>query len=345
MTSSAPPHRVAAFDILNVLACISVVALHVNGDVWAFGRNAHWLSCMAVQVVCYWAVPIFVMLTGATLMDYRERYDTRIFFKKRLIKTAIPFLAWSFIAMAILLARGTFPWDTVADPVSLWNYIMSAGPQPIYWFFPMIWGMYLCIPALSLVPAEQRKACFGYLFAVSFVFVALVPQILKCFGMQWPVTFPLDGGYVIYLVAGYLLTQIQPTKKQFRLIYAAGIGSAVLMFVGEVHTCYQANDAVVFWQGYLNFPCVLMSIAVFSAVYYHDWSDLDAKAAKMLECLSSFSFGVYLVHFFLIDALNQSPIDANSWFWRTLGVLVIYAVSCCIVWLLKRVPVLRKIVP
>lgn len=345
MTSSTTPRRVVAFDILNILACISVVALHVNGDVWAFGRNAHWLSCMVVQVVCYWAVAVFVMLTGATLMDYRDRYDTRTFFKKRFLKTVIPFFAWSFLAIVSLIARGAFPWDTVTGPASLWNYIMSAGPQPIYWFFPMIWGMYLCIPALSLVPVERRKACFGYLFAVGFVIVALVPQLLKCFGMQWPVTFPLDGGYVIYLVAGYLLTQIQPTKKQLHLIYTAGVGSAILMFVGEVYMCYQANDAVVFWRGYLNFPCVLMSIAVFAAVYYHDWSSLGTKAVEALKRLSSFSFGVYLVHFFPIDALNQSPIDASSWLWRTLGILVIYAASCCIVWLLKQIPGVKNIVP
>lgn len=48
------------------------------------------------------------------------------------------------------------------------------------------------------------------------------------------------------------------------------------MFVGEVYMCYRANDAVVFWRGYLNLPCVLMAIAVFSAVYYHDWSGLSA---------------------------------------------------------------------
>lgn len=134
------PRRVAAFDILNILACISVVALHVNGDVWTFNRSAHWLSCMVVQVVCYWAVPVFVMLTGATLMDYRERYDTRTFFLKRFEKTVIPFFAWSFIAIAYRMARGTFPWASVVGPRSLWNYIISAGPQPIYWFFPMIWG-------------------------------------------------------------------------------------------------------------------------------------------------------------------------------------------------------------
>ena len=285
------------------------------------------------------------MLTGATLMDYRERYDTRIFFLKRFEKTVIPFFAWSFIAMAYLMARGKFPWASVADPKSLWNYIISAGPQPIYWFFPMIWGVYLCIPGLSLVARENRQTCFEYLFTVSFVVVSLIPQLAKCLDVQWPVKFPLDGDYVIYLVAGYLMTQIHPTKKQIRLIYAAGVIATIIMFLGEIYVCYQANDAVVFWRGYTNFPCILMAIAVFAAVYYHDWSGLSSRATSWLKGLSSLSFGVYLTHIFLLDLVGLTGINVHSWIWRTVGILAIYATACSVVWILKRVPLLRKIVP
>lgn len=52
---------------------------------------------LAIEVLFYWAVPIFFMLTGATLMRYRERYDTKTFLLKRFQRTVIPFLAWSTI--------------------------------------------------------------------------------------------------------------------------------------------------------------------------------------------------------------------------------------------------------
>lgn len=50
---------------------------------------------LAVEVICYWAVPIFFMLTGATLMNYRSKYDTKTFFGHRIKRTVIPFLFFS----------------------------------------------------------------------------------------------------------------------------------------------------------------------------------------------------------------------------------------------------------
>ena len=37
------------------------------------------------------------MITGTTLMQYRERYDTKTFFKKRFSKVLVPFLFWAIV--------------------------------------------------------------------------------------------------------------------------------------------------------------------------------------------------------------------------------------------------------
>ena len=39
------------------------------------------------------------MISGANLLDYQEKYSTFIFFKKRLIRVVLPFVAWSFIGI------------------------------------------------------------------------------------------------------------------------------------------------------------------------------------------------------------------------------------------------------
>ncbi len=33
-----------------------------------------------LEVSFYWAVPVFFMLTGVTLLDYRKRYSTKVFY-------------------------------------------------------------------------------------------------------------------------------------------------------------------------------------------------------------------------------------------------------------------------
>lgn len=88
-------------DIMNILACISVVCLHHNGLVHTYYDTPGWRQSLVVECVFYWAVPIFFMITGATLMNYREKYSTKEFFKKRFVRTVIPWLFWSAVTLIV----------------------------------------------------------------------------------------------------------------------------------------------------------------------------------------------------------------------------------------------------
>ena len=92
-------NRIVYFDILNILAILAVVAMHCNGIVHGNPRIRAWNTSLIVDCIFYWAVPIFLMLSGATLMKYRERYDTKNFFKKRFLKVFIPLCFWSIIML------------------------------------------------------------------------------------------------------------------------------------------------------------------------------------------------------------------------------------------------------
>ena len=69
-------------SVLAVLSTFAVVFLHSNGCFWAFSKSRYWLTANIIESVFYFAVPIFFMISGATLINYKERYDTKTFFKK-----------------------------------------------------------------------------------------------------------------------------------------------------------------------------------------------------------------------------------------------------------------------
>lgn len=77
---------------LSVLSAFAVVALHVNGVFWNFSYDRYWLTANVIESLFYFAVPIFFMITGVTLLDYNDRYSTKEYFKKRIKKTFLPFL-------------------------------------------------------------------------------------------------------------------------------------------------------------------------------------------------------------------------------------------------------------
>lgn len=61
--------RVLYYDILNIIATFGVVMLHNNGLAHVFSNSPHWYQALGVEVLFYWPVPIFFMLSGATLIN------------------------------------------------------------------------------------------------------------------------------------------------------------------------------------------------------------------------------------------------------------------------------------
>ena len=90
-------NRVLYFDILNIIAIIAVIAMHCNGIVHGNPATRAWTTSLIVECICYFAVPLFCMLSGANLMNYREKYDTKTFFKKRFLKVLVPFIFWAIV--------------------------------------------------------------------------------------------------------------------------------------------------------------------------------------------------------------------------------------------------------
>ena len=74
--------RLIYLDILNILSIFAVVAMQMNGSVHSLPLNKSWAFSLLVHTLCYFAVPIFVMISGATLMNYRKNMILKHSLKK-----------------------------------------------------------------------------------------------------------------------------------------------------------------------------------------------------------------------------------------------------------------------
>ena len=87
----------------------------------------------------YWAVPVFLMITGVNLLNYREKYDTSTYFRKRVMRTVIPWLAWSFLVLGWKVATGQLileektEYSCAGVPLFRRNgYRQSGGRKPLF---------------------------------------------------------------------------------------------------------------------------------------------------------------------------------------------------------------------
>lgn len=342
------------FDLLNIFACFAVVALHVNGAVHTFAKTRNWVSCMFIEALFYFAVPVFFMLTGATLMNYRKRYDTGAFFKKRIFKTFVPFMIWSIIGIcwSIFYTKGMKISD-INTPAKFISAVINCKGMGIYWFFPALFSVYLTIPLFSLVDEDKRigkKGIFTYLILVYIVLNVLLPFVCRLTGIQWnsALNAVSCGGYVVWFLIGYLLANTDINKKFRILIYILGLIGFFMYFYLTVQNSFKTGRFDKTYAGYMNIPAIFMGTAVFVFFKYGKWNFIDKheKAVRLVRNLSSASFGVYLIHYYLKDfSIRHFGIDPRSTLYRIVGTFIIYGLSVIIVRVIQKIPVIRKMVP
>lgn len=115
------------------------------------------------------------MLSGANILDYRNRENTLDFFKKRFQRVAIPFLFWTLIWFIYNnIQFNHYSWLNWHTYSRLLNGILHGNVQPIFWFFYIIIGFYISAPLLSKITTINQKSLVQYLLFVYFVFVALL---------------------------------------------------------------------------------------------------------------------------------------------------------------------------
>lgn len=338
-------NRIIYFDFLNILACIGVVCMHVCDGFFNKTDDWQWYYEAFVNHVCYWAVPVFFMLTGATLIGTKD--SIKIYACKRIKRTVIPFLVWSIIGLIFNILTGDI---SVSENVLYYLNLILNTQIPvvdIYWFFIPLFAIYLCVPVLNTIRDSFKVRAYLFLIAYSFISYFLLP-LLSNIGIQTNVLIqnPMAAGYLIYPLLGYILSRYAFVKRQRIMIYVFGVVVFMLWFGACIFQSVSANSTVLFMRGYYSLPLIIVSCAVF--VFIGNWSIFSTewmiKHSSLLTFVSSLSFGIYLVHRFFIKILTHILPNMITNVWPVIGPVLVYGVSAVFVLLLKRLPFLRSIV-
>lgn len=317
------PRRVAYFDVLNILATISVVWIHFGNEVHWYDGSKVWYWCLFIQVVCYWAVPVFFMLTGATLMNYQEKYSTKEFYLHRVKRSLLPYLVFGGILALCQVYKGDLVVDAAHPLLSILDIFMNNRMEPIYWFFPVLFGIYLAMPALSVFAKPENRKQLDYLVSVGIITVSILPFLAQSakhlFGV-WEISswntaleLPVLGSYLIYPVLGYWASTRDFTRRGRILCYVGAVLSAILRFVGL--KLLGERDGVInqLFMDYRSVPSLLLALGVFVFVRYaiSDRVTLSNRWKKVLKELSTCSLGVYLIHHPILAAMEKIPFFAK----------------------------------
>ncbi len=335
--------RKTGYTVLRAISCMAIVLMHTlniseilyRDEISDFKQRAALTGVYCLM----WAVPVFVMVTGALLLDPGKELRISKIFSKYIFRILMA-LALSVLVFSIfddLMNGNGLHGSAFTGAVS--KFLQGKSWSHL-WYLYLLIGLYLLLPAYRAVAAHVSEREFVYLMAVLAVFLLLIPQ-LETEGFKSGFTIQISAVYTFYLFAGYGISsgKIKLPVSLGIILFITGLGLTVLFsFTGEKYLADYTDPHL----GSYSFPTVALMAAGLFAVF----CGMKDKKSKVWEFLDSNSFGIYLIHLMFLRLILRY-MEFNPFKYGpaafVLVALAAYAVSLLIIMLLRLIKPVRKV--
>lgn len=338
-------------DLTRVIAIFLVVMIHVIENIinrWnEYPANVQNIANM-YDSLTRMSVPLFFMVSGWLLLPKNE--SIKDFFSKRFVKVIFPFAVWSLIylvwACGITLGG--------CKPTFISRLIFIHGTYHHLWFMYPLIGLYLITPILRLLIVPDKKYILWYFVALWIIFEPILSIANLFFDFRTNFTSPMATGFIGFFILGYLLGEIDFSKKQFFMASIVWLLSLVFIGVSTYFLNKNAQKFDYYFYYFLSLPVIVNSASGFIIVRY--LANIPVIATgwmySLIKILTPASFGIYLIHILVMEILDKrNPFfeintDIGNPLWSIPFVtLLVFCISFVIVFILQMIPVLKKIVP
>lgn len=310
-------NRVLYLDILRIIATIGVLANHIPlAAVHIYDKTAtdidRWLVNGNVHVM-HFAVPVFVMITGALLLSPEKMID----YKKILTK-----YVWRMVVILALVGT-VFAWMEIYFQDK--HFALEQIPQAMLntfeghtwkhmWYLYMLVGLYLILPVLKSTVNTLEQSQLDCLIIIGFLFTCVMPGLEKFTSISVGVKFPVVSQYVFCLLLGYRMNKTE--FYRWRVLMAL----LVLLMVAYItlgYLEYVMGYKSLTWFSAYNSPMMIF----YSACVFLLFKSLPWKGEWLLthggRIFARDSFGIYVFHMLWVNVIYKvvkfNPIEQGLW--------------------------------
>lgn len=334
-------------DILNITACLGVVLLHsTNGQVHSFSGDfsTDWGIGILTHSFFLWPVDIFFMISGFTLINQKlittdtENSGIKHFYKRRLSRLAIPILVWDIIYMLKYILQCHHNNLEIGGTVDLIKKFILLEYNSYMWFFLPLIVIYISLPFFAIFILNAEKFIIRL-----FLIIGLILGLFSFSDSSSANAYLMGTRYLYFTGLGYYLGNTDFNKRERYKIYSAAIISMILILIGTVILFKYTPERHGYFLSYTNIPCVLSAIGIFTFFKYTNWNVFLCKhkiSRQTIIEISSLSLGIYLIQYLWFSLFAHFyPIDNII-----LRFFVIYTVSLISVFIMKKIPLLKRII-
>ena len=279
--------------------------------------HAGYLPFSVLHTIGRMGVPLFLMISGALILtkEFTSYSDILYFYKKYLLPLVVTSELWIIIYFIYFHISHALPQEQLTLVNLLqWMTFMDRFPLGHWWYMPLIIGLYVGIPFVSIVlkAIDARSLWLPFLLIV--LFWAIRPvciQYLSYINVAIPListgtlqlnTSTWGGIYSLYMVLGYMIHNCYFKTISIRVF----ILLAIVSFAGCTSLGLLKRDL---W--YDNIYLLVLGLCTFELLRRATYPN---KIKSHLQTLSKEAFGIYLLHMPLVPYVTSvvSSVASNS---------------------------------
>lgn len=328
-------NRIEYYDNLRVLAIFGIIAIHVF-QLWHHGEQVYGLYIYMFSEIVRYAVPIFLMLSGALLLN--RDIELGYFLRHRLTRIAYPFIFYLIVSFLLSL---------FTDKGFSFNIFSN------YWYFWMILGVYLAVPIINKFIQHASLREIEY-FIVIFLMAAVFYQFVLFYNIDNYFNLNFFAAPIGFVVLGYYLS-----IKDFNIDSRKVIILAIAVFLIATYMKMLSTGAVMPKSFALDYEATQSAIldswvdvSIFvilqSASLFVLFKNLNFVGfRKAVVSISNLSYGMYLINsllmFYIAPFFVSLPHSGIEICLTIVFMCVfVFLASWFIVWVLSRIPVIGK---
>lgn len=335
----------AWLDNSRIIAIFAVVFLHVaayaviGSDI---GTASWWVGNLYDSLV-RWCIPVFVMISGALLLDPSKKEDLTTFYIKRFSRILIPIIFWSvfFLLWATLKAAAKDETILIVDIV---KRLLSGQPYLHLWFLYMIIMLYLFTPFFRKIIANSSRREITVLVVFTFVLSALNALAVKFGLVESKLFINLFLSYIPYFFLGYLV-RTSASDYPRRILWGIFGASVILTAVGYYAVARNIGmDAGQYFYSYLSITVIPMSVSV---MYLLKLWTKPIGSERLTKKVSALTLGVYLIHPIFLEIIQYAgygPLAFNQAISIPFITVIVFSLSLSGAWVINKMPYIKLVI-
>lgn len=334
-------------DFIKIISTFLVIFNHTGNTGFLAFQGQDNVILKVIEILCssfcLVAVPLFFMCSGVLLLSKAESISG--LYKKRVVKYLTVILVFTlgyYVSLSLYGHVQMSLWWILNTLYSTTTFSFSGS----YWFLYSYVAFLIMLPIFRIIAKHITREIMIYICTLYFVFGGMLPLLEYTFdfgNIALTIPFVTNPAFFYPLVGFYIEENDISYFRNKKIMFAAMIMTAISFVSSTVISLLSLrqdqfiNEYLTIFEGFIVIFVFILGRDVFKKV------KLTSKIKKVIQQISSCTFGIYLIHGFVFTFMirTDTTYTGISYVDAWLMVFFVFLIGLLVTYILRKIPIIR----